>query len=71
MALRIGRSLLSLRLKEAKKTQLQLAEHLGIRQSYISRVANNEKVFSLEQAANAARFLGCTIEDLYLWQEIP
>lgn len=65
MALHIGGSLLIRRLQEANKTQEELAEYLGMYQSFISRVANNKKKLSYEQAAHTAYFLKCNMEDLY------
>lgn len=67
MALRIGRSLLNKRLRDSKKTQKQLAKHLGLSQSFISMVANNEREFNIEQMVNAAEFIGCDIMDLNEW----
>lgn len=65
MALHVGRSLLNRRLKEARKTQVELAEYLGVGQPFISMVANNKKKFSYDQAAHTAYFLGCSMEDLH------
>lgn len=64
----IGRSLLPQRLKEAGKTQLDLAKYLGVSQPIISEYANTKRIMSLETATNVSRFLGCGTYDLYTWE---
>ncbi|WP_438446828.1 helix-turn-helix transcriptional regulator [Gorillibacterium sp. sgz5001074] len=70
LQIRIRRSRLPLLLKKAKRTQLDLALFLGVSQPFISQVSNNKEVFSYEMAANAALFLGCSMEDLYEMEHV-
>lgn len=71
MALLMRRSRLPFWFKKRNKTQQQLAEYLGVTQSYISQVANNKEVFSLEMSFNAAEFFKCTVEDLVELEYVP
>ncbi|MFD2330047.1 helix-turn-helix transcriptional regulator [Cohnella sp. GCM10020058] len=71
MALRMGRSLLNLRIKEAGLTQAEFANRLGVGRSFVSMVASGERTLSYERAMNAARILGCKMEDLNEWIEVP
>lgn len=68
MALHLGRSRLSYLFKSTKKTQTQLADHLGVSQGFISQVANGKAQFSIEMAGRAAEFFKCRIEELYEWE---
>lgn len=71
MALLMGRSLLRLRIKQARYTQRRLARKLRVSEAFITLVANGERDLSLERAANIAHLLGCGVLDLYEWREIP
>lgn len=66
MALRPGRCLLNLRLKQKGMTQQELADRLGITQSAVSQFATMRYIMSYELAANVAHILGCRMEDLYM-----
>jgi transcriptional regulator with XRE-family HTH domain len=71
MALRIGRSLLRFRIKEAGLTQRDFAKSLGVGESFVSMVISGEREFSHERAVNAAHILGCRVEQLNEWHEVP
>jgi DNA-binding XRE family transcriptional regulator len=58
---------LNFRLKERGMTQQELADLLDITQPAVSQFATGKYVLSLELAANIARILRCTIENLYIW----
>lgn len=45
-------------------TQLQLAEAVGIGRSYLCRIERGSSVLNVELAADIARELDCSIEDL-------
>jgi transcriptional regulator with XRE-family HTH domain len=67
MAYRIGRCLLSKRLRLVGMTQTQLAERLGVQRQQVSRWARNEQGMSLESAYNVATILDCYMDDLFEW----
>jgi len=47
-------------------TQVQLAEALGVEQSYISKIVNGRySRMSLEVAQKLAAYFGCTTDDLF------
>jgi DNA-binding XRE family transcriptional regulator len=68
--LKVGKCLLSDRLRKADLTQTQLAELTKIPKSQISEYVNNKHVMSLETARNIANVLNCDIIDLYLWKSV-
>jgi transcriptional regulator with XRE-family HTH domain len=43
-------------------TQSQIAEYLGVDQSYISKCEKNERQFSTDVLEKAAELFGCTID---------
>ena len=43
-------------------TQTQIAEYLGVDQSYISKCEKNERQFSTDVLEKAAELFGCTID---------
>lgn len=65
---KVGKCLLSDRLKKGNLTQSRLAEMTDIPKSQISEYVNNKHVMSLESAKTIANVLDCTIEDLYQWE---
>lgn len=67
---KVGKCLLSDRLRKADLTQTQLAELTNIPKSQISEYVNNKHVMSLETARNIANALKCDIIDLYFWQSV-
>lgn len=69
MAIHIGRSRLPLLLYRSHMSQDQFADRLGVTQSYISKIVNGERIFSLIRAKAASEILRCQIEDLYEWEQ--
>lgn len=67
MAYRIGKCLLSERLRLVGISQSQLAERLGVKRQQVSRWARDEQGMSLESAKNVATVLDCFIDDLFEW----
>lgn len=68
MAYRIGKCLLSLRLRQAGKTQVQLADRLGVSKQQVNKWATNRQKMSLETAKRIATFLSLdSIDELYEW----
>ncbi len=67
LAYRVGRCLLSLRLKEARMEQTELAYRLNVTKQQINKYATNRQRMSLETAKNISSILNCSIEDLYEW----
>lgn len=65
MAYKPGRCLLTVRLREIRKSQNWLAEQTGILKSQISDYANNRRTMSLATAMTIAAAIGCYIDDLY------
>lgn len=63
----IGKCLLRQRLKEAKLTQTELAERVGMSVQMINHFARNRKIMSLGAAKRISDVLDCQIEDLYTW----
>lgn len=51
-------------LKNAGRTQTQLADHLGITQPRVSARFRGVNPFTLDDIPKVAEFLGCTVEDL-------
>lgn len=50
--------------KRFKVTQDQLANHLGITQSYLSMLERGERRIDLDLAVKIAAALGCSVDDL-------
>ncbi|MFE4569991.1 helix-turn-helix transcriptional regulator [Paenibacillus chitinolyticus] len=71
MALRVGRSLLAIRLKDSKLSQREFARLLGVTESMVSMYISGERIMSLARARLAAHILNCYIEDLYEWEGLP
>lgn len=66
----VGRCLLSDKLLQARMSQQELAEHLGITRQQIHSYTSNTKIMSLPTAKNIASVLKCDIEDLYEWEPV-
>lgn len=64
-SLRPGRCLLTYYLKQARMTQEEFADHMGVSQSLVSQIANNKKEMTYTFALNAAHLFGVRMEDLY------
>lgn len=71
MAFKVGRCLLQYRLAEAGMTQQELAEKINMKPQQISDYAANRYVMSLRNAKTISHAIGCHIDDLYEWVEIP
>jgi transcriptional regulator with XRE-family HTH domain len=71
MALRKGRSLLRLRIKQAGLTQREFAKLLGVGESFVSMIISGDRDFTHERVVNAADILGCRVKDLNEWREVP
>ncbi|WP_240470132.1 helix-turn-helix transcriptional regulator [Brevibacillus laterosporus] len=71
MTFKVGRCRLFERLKIADMTQADLAEKIQMKRQQLSDYANNRNVMSLSNARSIAHALGCHIDDLYEWIEIP
>jgi transcriptional regulator with XRE-family HTH domain len=69
MALPYGRSRLHEHFARTGKRQVDLADFLGVTESFISQAANNQANFSLIQFKNASIFFKCEMEDLIFWDE--
>lgn len=50
--------------KSLKVTQEQLANHVGITQSYLSMLERDERRIDLDLAVKIAEALGCSVNDL-------
>lgn len=63
-----GKCLLSLRLREAKMSQQELADKINMSKSQISQYASNTRRMSLDTAKTIAHALRLEkIDDLYEW----
>jgi DNA-binding XRE family transcriptional regulator len=71
MTVKVGRCLLKERLKEAKMSQKTLAQKVGKSKQRISDYANDRVQMSMATAREIAQVLGCHIDDLYEWIEVP
>lgn len=72
MAYRIGKCLLSDRLRQIGMTQLQLAEKMGVTKQQVNRWCNNRQGMTMETAKNIASIVGLQSSDeLYEWIKIP
>lgn len=69
---RVGKCLLRLRLRliDADMSQIELAEHLGVKIQQINKYVKNRQKMSIQTAKNVASILKCNIEDLYEWIEV-
>jgi putative transcriptional regulator len=65
MVYKPGRCLLTIRLKEIRKTQQWLCEQIGMSKSQISDYATNRTMMSYGTAMTIAGAIGCHMEDLY------
>jgi transcriptional regulator with XRE-family HTH domain len=68
---RFGKCLLRQRLQEAGMTQQQLAEKLHMPRSQISDYVHGRKTMSLLTAKSISHAIGCSVDSLYEWIEIP
>ncbi|NLA26061.1 MAG: helix-turn-helix transcriptional regulator [Firmicutes bacterium] len=59
----VGKRFCGLR-KKSGLTQVQVAEYLGVDQSYISKCEKGERQFSVDVLEKAAPLLGCSVEYL-------
>lgn len=64
---KVGKCLLSDRLLQARMTQQELADRLGVTRQQINSYAMNRRIMSLGTARNIAHILGCDMIDLYDW----
>ncbi|GMK47531.1 hypothetical protein PghCCS26_46610 [Paenibacillus glycanilyticus] len=48
-------------------TQTDFAKRMNISNTMVSKIINNEKIFSLVRCKQAAVILDCKIDDLYEW----
>jgi DNA-binding XRE family transcriptional regulator len=67
LAYKVGRCLLSLRLKEIGMDQAELARRLKVTKQQINKYATNRQRMSLETAKNISAIINCPMEDLYEW----
>lgn len=72
MAYRIGKCLLTDRLRQIGMSQLQLAEKMGVSKQQVNRWCNGRQGMTMETAKNIASIVGLYCSDeLYEWIEIP
>lgn len=71
MSFKRGRCLLKKRLKEIRRSQDWLADKMNRSKQQISDYANDRVAMSIETAKNASHAIGCHIDDLYDWFEVP
>lgn len=55
-------------LERIGKKQVDLARHLGVTETYISKVCKNKEKFSVEKMKKTADFFGCNMDDLVVWE---
>jgi transcriptional regulator with XRE-family HTH domain len=67
MGLQFGRCRLPEHLRRSGLSQIDLAIKMGLYPSMITKYVTGEKKMSLLRAAEAAKILGCKIDDLYYW----
>lgn len=67
MAYRIGKCLLSDRLRENGMTQAELARRLGIERQQVNKWVKGHQRMSLETSKNVATTLNLHIDDLFEW----
>jgi len=63
----VGKCLLSDKLLQAKMTQQELADRLGVTRQQINSYARDRRIMTVPIAKNIASILNCDIEDLYTW----
>jgi transcriptional regulator with XRE-family HTH domain len=63
----VGKCLLSDRLLQARMSQQELAEKLGVSRQQINHYVNKKRIMTIPIAINIAYILNCTIDDLYEW----
>lgn len=68
MAIRIKRSRLPELLRKVGKTQVDLANHLGVTESHISRVISLKSNLTFVKLKMTADYLNCIIDDLVEWE---
>ena len=66
----VGKCLLSDRLLEARMTQQDLADKMGVTRQQINSYAKDNRLMTLPVAMNIALILHCNIEDLYEWERV-
>lgn len=67
MTFEVGKCLLHKRLREARMTQQELADKIGMKRQQVSDYANNRKVMSAKTMKVISHAIGCSMEDLYEW----
>lgn len=50
-------------------SQIELAEHLGMTRSFITDKATMRGTLNINNAMTISKFLNCSIEELYEWDE--
>jgi transcriptional regulator with XRE-family HTH domain len=68
---RIGRSRLPELLAKTGKTQVDLADHLDVSESFISQVVKGKTKLSVAKMKKTADYLNCNMDDLYEWDYSP
>lgn len=71
MALRIGRSRVPEHLARTRMSQAEFARRIGVSGPMITKIINGEKHFSYLRAKIASDVLGCKMEELVEWVNIP
>lgn len=56
-------------LEEKKKRQIDLVNDLGYSKSFINDKVRLRGTLRIDIAMTIAKYLGCSIEDLYEWEE--
>ncbi len=64
----LGRSRLLEHLSKRGKSQVDLALHLNVSESYISRVINGKVNLSVLNMRKTAKYLHCPMDDLIDWE---
>lgn len=54
-------------LQRNNMSQTDFARRMNISNTMVSKIINNEKIFSLVRCKQAADILDCEIEELYEW----
>lgn len=55
---------------EKKKRQVDLVNDLGYSKTYINDKIRLRGTIRIDHAMTIAKYLGCSIEDLYEWEEV-
>lgn len=71
MAFKAGRCLLKQQLRRRGMSQRELADKVGMNESQVSQYATNVQEMSLNTAKTIAAALGCYVDELYEWIEVP